>query len=114
MGAVHVRRPFISAGCRNGTLDDQILIGPYWAVYLAPERGREFIREQKRKPCADCGVEYPYYVMDFDHRDPNEKSFTIATYGYRVSEVKLLAELAKCDVVCANCHRERSFKITST
>src|SRR6478735_456461 len=26
-----------------------------------------FVREAKSKPCTDCGNQYPYYVMDFDH-----------------------------------------------
>lgn len=47
--------------------------------------------------------------MDFDHRDPNEKKYTVArligsNYSLRVVE----RELSKCDVVCANCHRERT------
>ncbi len=34
------------------------------------EETRVIVREAKSVPCADCGVKYPYYVMDFDHRDP--------------------------------------------
>jgi hypothetical protein len=61
----------------------------------------------KDKPCADCGRRYPYYVMDFDHRDPSTKLFEIGTCVRRGAAV-LAAEVAKCDVVCANCHRERT------
>lgn len=48
--------------------------------------------------------------MDFDHRDPAEKSFNISTAipsgkGYE----RVLVEAAKCDIVCANCHRERTW-----
>lgn len=69
---------------------------------------RLYLAEQKNQPCMDCGVKYPSYVMDFDHRDPSKKMFgpsRIADFGW----LKIKAELAKCDLVCVNCHRERTF-----
>lgn len=63
------------------------------------------IREAKSAPCADCGQTYPYYVMDFDHRD--NKEFTLGNYR-SMGRKQILSEIAKCDVVCANCHRERT------
>lgn len=60
----------------------------------------------KQVPCADCGEVYPPYVMDFDHVR-GEKKFTISQALDGETE-DLLAEIAKCDVVCANCHRERT------
>lgn len=75
------------------------------------KRVAEFYRivhEAKDKPCMDCGVRYPPYVMDFDHRDPGTKKFNIALVN-KISSVKaLIEEIAKCDVVCSNCHRERT------
>lgn len=68
---------------------------------------REFINSHKDVPCQDCGVSYPPYVMDFDHRDPSTKEFGIAGYPKHNLEV-IAQEIAKCDVVCANCHRERT------
>ena len=62
----------------------------------------------KDQPCADCDVKYPPHVMDFDHVR-GEKEFGIGESYYRVGRKRLLAEIAKCDVVCANCHRERTF-----
>jgi hypothetical protein len=69
-------------------------------------RQRAWFDTQKENPCADCGVQYPPCVMDFHHRDPAEKLFQI---GPRVhaSRVRLLAEIAKCDLLCSNCHRLR-------
>lgn len=61
----------------------------------------------KSQPCADCGNSYPPVCMDFDHRDPSAKRFIIATSGTRNREA-VLAEIAKCDLVCANCHRIRT------
>ena len=66
---------------------------------------RNFLNEIKSQPCADCGVQYPPYVMDFDHVY-GEKAFNIAT-ARRLSD-KLLSEVEKCEVVCANCHRVRT------
>ena len=71
------------------------------------ERQSGYIRKAKDKPCADCGVKYPHYVMDLDHNG-QEKVIKIAQSVGRVSDERLLAEIAKCDVVCANCHRERT------
>lgn len=71
------------------------------------KRSREIIDRLKDKPCADCGERYPPYVMDFDHLDSKEKEFQVSLMRYH-SEAKILAEVAKCEVVCANCHRERT------
>lgn len=69
------------------------------------------IRETKNVPCADCGQSYPYYVMDFDHRPDENKKFELGRIVHRSSTRKQVAEeIAKCDVVCSNCHRERTFK----
>lgn len=69
---------------------------------------KAYILESKTRPCHDCGVSYPHYVMDFDHR--GDKVFIISkyrTYNKSLEDVK--AEIAKCDLVCANCHRVRTF-----
>lgn len=65
-------------------------------------------RGLKEKPCADCGVQYPYYVMQFDHLDGHEKSYDLSDKGRSWSSIS--REAAKCEVVCANCHAERSFR----
>ncbi len=73
------------------------------------ERNFQEISEYKESlPCSDCGVYYPAYVMDFDHRDPETKSFNISQKAKSGSRKQLWEEIAKCDVVCSNCHRERT------
>lgn len=47
--------------------------------------------------------------MDLDHRDPLQKRFELSKQK-TCSEKRLLEEIAKCDVVCANCHRERTIR----
>ena len=69
----------------------------------------EFLRDLRRVRCADCGGRFKPYQMDFDHRDPSKKSFNVmAGRAMLMSTAKVLAEVAKCDIVCANCHRIRT------
>jgi len=72
-------------------------------------RLREIAREAKARPCADCGLEYPYYVMDFDHVDGDKRMIISQLINFG-SIGRLLAEIAKCEVVCANCHRVRTWE----
>ena len=72
-------------------------------------RNRKLIQEAKDVPCMDCGVCYPFWIMQFDHRDPSKKDFTIGSEGRQFSEQKVKDEMAKCDVVCANCHKDREY-----
>ena len=70
----------------------------------------QWLRELRRRPCADCGGTFPPYGMDFDHRDPSKKLFAITTgSSYLRSREKLTAEIEKCDIVCANCHALRTY-----
>lgn len=73
-------------------------------------RNIELVRSLKNNtPCFDCGVQYPYYVMDFDHREPKEKKAIISKLVQGWSIQSLQSEINKCDIVCANCHRKRTF-----
>jgi hypothetical protein len=60
-------------------------------------------------PCADCGGRFPPCSMDFDHRDPAEKTSRVPAMIGRAGDARILAEVAKCDIVCANCHRLRTW-----
>ena len=64
---------------------------------------QEFVNAQK-KECVKCGDKREY-VLDFHHKDPNEKEFTIGRTGTRMT-MALQNEIDKCVVLCANCHRE--------
>lgn len=71
-------------------------------------KNREVIWEEIQKPCTDCGLVDPI-VMEFDHRPSEEKKYDIGRMvGNTYSLETLRAEIAKCDVVCANCHRCRT------
>ena len=61
-------------------------------------------------PCADCGRTYPPYVMEWHHLPGTIKRLVLADVRRAAhSRKRILAELAKCELVCANCHRERTF-----
>jgi hypothetical protein len=72
---------------------------------------RDFIRSLKiGRPCDICGGIFPPVAMDWDHLDPKQKSFEICQEGIRemYSQEKLLEEISKCRLLCANCHRVHS------
>jgi hypothetical protein len=69
---------------------------------------RKYVWSQKDKPCADCGVKYSPWVMDFDHVR-GVKIQNVAYLAMTKNRDAVLEEIAKCDVVCSNCHRERTY-----
>jgi len=58
--------------------------------------------------CADCGYRDHPAALDFDHLPGHTKEFRIAQLSNGATKAKIDAEIAKCDVVCANCHRIRT------
>lgn len=69
---------------------------------------KEMVRRLKSVPCLDCGGIFDYCVMDFDHRDRNTKLASISEMISHASIDDILREIEKCDVICVNCHRERT------
>lgn len=69
---------------------------------------RALYLKAKNKPCGDCHETYPPFVMDFDHRPGEIKTIEPARLIAFGSIKRLLEELAKCDLVCSNCHRIRT------
>lgn len=70
---------------------------------------RQFMAEAKAKPCMDCGGSFIAFAMDFDH----VRGEKIADISYMVVRRRPLAvikeEIAKCELVCATCHRIRTW-----
>lgn len=69
---------------------------------------RAYIQDYKQShSCKDCGENYPYWMMDFDHL--GDKEFNIGSFQSKISTIEMVQkEIEKCDVVCANCHRNRT------
>jgi hypothetical protein len=66
--------------------------------------GRWLNEYKKGLSCSRCSESHPA-TLQFHHRDPKDKEFSIGTYRHgRFSRERLLKEIAKCDVICANCH----------
>jgi hypothetical protein len=69
---------------------------------------RALIEKTKKQPCMDCGHRFPAVCMDFDHVRGPAKKYTISSAYRCISMDRLKEEIAKCDVVCSNCHRIRT------
>ncbi len=52
--------------------------------------------------CVCCGEQRPE-VLQFHHREPKDKLFSLYRSGSR-DRNEIVAEIAKCDLMCANCH----------
>ena len=57
-------------------------------------------------PCVDCG-ERDIVVLGFDHKNPRTKLFVISNFRSKTL-LAVIAEVAKCDVRCANCNRRKT------
>ena len=84
------------------------------ASYLARNKKyrrsiKQFAQQIKESSaCADCGISYPYYVMDFDHLADKEREINFLASTGRIGALK--REIEKCEIVCANCHRIRTHR----
>jgi hypothetical protein len=99
--------------CSKGTISYHLGVGQKDKTINRTKSARtkikQFIQEYKsNKKCADCGEDYPYWIMEFDHL--RDKKFTIGRYNLKTISLDVIKEeVLKCDVVCANCHRNRTF-----
>jgi len=68
-------------------------------------RRRAAIAALKGTTCVDCGGTFPPDQLDFHHRDPATKLFSISDSSRSLAAMQ--AEIAKCDVLCKSCHGKR-------
>jgi hypothetical protein len=72
---------------------------------------REFINNYKviNPFCLDCGIEYPSFILEFDHLPKFKKLFALSDAGHDDRTIdEILEEISKCEIVCSNCHRYRT------
>lgn len=77
-------------------------------IELRGEFRQNMLEYLKDKACVVCG-ESDMRVLEFDHIDPSNKIFSISQavkYGYRWH--KVMDEIQKCRILCANCHKRRT------
>lgn len=68
----------------------------------------QYVSSLKTGPCIDCGETFDPCAMDFHHREEEIKVGNISNLARAlVSHEELDVEIAKCDLICANCHRVR-------
>ncbi len=72
------------------------------------DKKRKLRDSYKSHPCADCEIQYPPWVMQFDHIN-GDKSFCISSSMFTKTIKEIENEIKKCEVVCANCHAHRTF-----
>lgn len=78
-------------------------------IYALKKKKKERFYSLKEGPCVDCGIAYPSYVMHWDHRDTRTKVACISDLLKQNKPTQIiLDEIEKCDLVCANCHAERT------
>ena len=72
-------------------------------------RYKEWFADLKRGPCADCKERFHPCQMDFDHLQ--DKTMNVSDMRRRgFAKQTILTEVAKCELVCANCHRLRTYQ----
>lgn len=71
------------------------------------KQNRLLIEKLKNAPCVDCKGSFPTYCMDFDHL--GNKEFALSKANHKSAD-RVMREIGKCELVCANCHRIRTHK----
>ena len=106
-------------GCSKGTISYHVGVGQKEKTMTRTKDKRnkiiKYIQEYKTgKMCTDCKEEYPYWILEFDHL--YDKSFTISSFSNFTNSLdRIIEEISKCEIVCSNCHKNRTFnrKISS-
>lgn len=70
---------------------------------------RKMIQDYKEfVGCVDCKVKHPHYILDFDHLPGTTDTMKVSR-AVEYSITRVIEEMLKCEVVCANCHRVRTY-----
>jgi hypothetical protein len=73
-----------------------------------PEFLAWYLSLKEQRPCADCGVCFPAAAMQWDHLPGTQKVADVSNLVRRLCKSRVLEEIAKCELVCANCHAVRT------
>ena len=84
------------------------------AVYARRKKVRSMAIAYKGGRCERCGYDRCADALEFHHRDPDQKDFSISSKGYTRSWERVKMEMDKCVMLCANCHRELHAKLAAS
>jgi hypothetical protein len=74
------------------------------------KRDRDWIDDIKKSfKCLYC-TESRFWVLEFHHRDPSIKDKAVADMLITASRERVIKEIEKCDVICANCHKDLHYQ----
>ena len=104
-------------GCSKGTIAYYCGAGQKEKNVQRARNGRrkilDFLQTYKQeRGCSDCGENYPYWILHFDHL--YDKEFNLGSFSSKTTSLdRVKEEMKKCEVVCANCHANRTHFRTS-
>ena len=84
-------------------------VGKYTAKKRRARRAHWINKYKIAKGCTLCGYNAHHTALDFDHINPLDKELNIAR-NYSIGLKKLIAEIRKCRILCANCHRIETYR----
>jgi transposase len=99
-------------GCSKGTISYHLGAGQKEKMLKRQQKKRNIISSliatyKQERGCADCKENYPYWILEFDHL--RDKKFAISQYRLYTLDIDLVKkEIEKCEVVCSNCHKNRT------
>jgi hypothetical protein len=101
----HAHKPSILARAKKYASEHKPLIHAFRARIR--EQKYALVLQAKSRPCMDCGHSFLPFVMDLDHVRGKKLFGLSACRFYSVAAIK--TEIEKCDIVCSNCHRLRTW-----
>ena len=102
-------------GCSKGTIAYHLGQGQKEKTRARTTRSRTLAKRKiwdikEESGCIDCGEKYPHYMLEFDHLPQFEKTGSPTQIVHLYSWEKAMQEISKCDIVCANCHKIRTWQ----
>lgn len=86
------------------------MLGYMGPNYKDPQRRKFWLMRKRGFRCADCNRTGPMCIFDFDHRDAKTKGkYRVSTLLHSGTMKQVKDEADKCDLVCSNCHRIRTW-----
>jgi transposase len=101
-------------GCSKGTIAYHLGKGQREKTRSRTTRSRTLAKRKiwdikEESGCVDCKEKYPHYMLDFDHLPEFQKIDSPTQMIHKYSWEKAVEEMSKCDIVCANCHKIRTW-----